>query len=436
MQFGPKIVRDGMVLCIDAASATVFPRTPVSSGLVMWMDASDAGTFTYSSGTTVSQWNDKSGSGYHMTVTPGFTGPARNTRLNNIPVLNFSTSQSLRNTSINLATSAYTVFIVSRYSSLSGLVQRVLTSVNNNWLLGHWNNYYNQYFAEGWVQYLGYAGDTTWRMYMGDWSGSGTDLANLYSNGTIITSNSTGASAGPNGLGINANEPSSCQVAEILVYNKVLSTTERKSVHTYLSRKWGLSNPDYIIYDESANGNNGSFENGAILSSTNGGVISLDGTNDCVVINSNALILSPLTYTKIAWFYPTSFSTANNIISGGNVVQHAFWLAGSNKLYAGHANPFTTIGSNTTLSLNTWYCGAVTFSSTAGWVLYLNGRQENTNASTTQWGAGNGELLIGAYGTGLNVFTGRIACASVYNRVLSASEILQNFNALRGRFGI
>lgn len=435
MQYGPKIVRNGMVFCIDAASATVFPRTPISSGLVMWMDASDAGTFTYSSGTTVSQWNDKSGSGYHMTVTPGYSGPARNSRLNNLPVLSFSTVNSLRNTSINLATSAYTVFIVSRYSSLSGLVQRVLTSVNNNWLLGHWSNYYNQYYAEGWVQYLGYAGDTTWRMYMGDWSGSGTDLANLYSNGTIIASNSAGASAGPNGLGINANEPSSCQVAEILVYNKVLSSLERKSVHTYLSRKWGLSNPDYIIYDESASGNNGSFENGAILNSTNGGVISLDGSNDCVVINNNASILSTTAYTKIAWFYATSFGTGNNIISGGNSGQHAFWLAGGNKLNAGHNGSWTTVVSNTTLSLNTWYFGAVTFNTSTGWVLYLNGIQENTSASTTTF-TGNGEILVGAYSTGANVFTGRIACASVYNRVLSASEILQNFNALRGRFGV
>jgi hypothetical protein len=33
-------------------------------------------------------------------------------------------------------------------------------------------------------------------------------------------------------------------------------------------------------------------------------------------------------------------------------------------------------------------------------------------------------------------FGGKIAQASVYNRVLTASEIQQNFNALRGRFGI
>jgi hypothetical protein len=44
--------------------------------------------------------------------------------------------------------------------------------------------------------------------------------------------------------------------------------------------------------------------------------------------------------------------------------------------------------------------------------------------------------LIGAYSTGGNVFTGRIAKALVYNRVLTAQEIKTNFEATRGRYGI
>jgi hypothetical protein len=45
-------------------------------------------------------------------------------------------------------------------------------------------------------------------------------------------------------------------------------------------------------------------------------------------------------------------------------------------------------------------------------------------------------LLIGAFSTGSNVFTGRIANVLVYNRVLTDAEIKQNFEALRGRYGI
>ena len=88
--------------------------------------------------------------------------------------------------------------------------------------------------------------------------------------------------------------------------------------------------------------------------------------------------------------------------------------------------------STTTLSLNTWYCGAVTFNTTNGWRLYLNGTQEATSVSTTAF-TGTGDIQLGRYQTGNN-YTGRIAIAQVYNRVLSGAEILQNYNAQKSRF--
>lgn len=187
--------------------------------------------------------------------------------------------------------------------------------------------------------------------------------------------------------------------------------------------------------DLSGNGNTGALTNSPTFNSSNGGSIAFDGTNQCVVVNSNASILSTTTYTKVAWFYATSFATGNNIISGGNSGQHAFWLAGGNKLNAGHNGNWNTVVSTTTLSLNTWYFGAVTFNTTTGWILYLNGVSENTNVSTTTF-TGNGEILLAAYSTGANVFTGRIACGLVYNRVLSSSEIFQNYNVTKTRFGL
>jgi hypothetical protein len=432
MKMGGRIPTDGLILYFDPGFENSFIKNalPITSGLVMWMDAADDNSFTYSSGTTVSQWNDKSGSGYHMT--PVTNGPTRSTTLNSKSVVAFTTTQNLRNTSIDLRSSAYTVFLVGRYSSSPA--ERILTAIYNNWLLGTWQGWVNQYYAEGWVQYQTYFADTTWRMYMGDWSGPLTDQANFYGSGASIVANSTAASAGPWGLGMNSGEPSSSEIAEILVYNKVLSTAERRLIHTYLANKWALtSNSEGIIYDLSGRNNTGIFSGGYSFNSSNVGSIVLDGSNDCIVVNDNASILSSTAYTKIAWFYATSFWTGNNIISGGNSGQHAFWLAGANKLNAGHNSSWSTVVSNTTLSLNTWYCGAVTFSTSTGWVLYLNGIQENTSASTTAF-TGNGEILVGAFSTGANVFTGRIANVLVYNRVLSAAEILQFFNTTKSRF--
>jgi len=186
-------------------------------------------------------------------------------------------------------------------------------------------------------------------------------------------------------------------------------------------------------YDLSGNNYNGALIGGPTFNSSNGGSITFNGSN-YIDINSGASILSNVNYTKIAWFYITNLDTSNNIISGGNTGQHAFWTAGTNKLNAGHNGNWSTVVSTTTLVTNTWYCGAVTFDTTNGWKLYVNGAQEATSASTTTF-TGTGDIQIGRYQAGNN-YTGRIAITQIYNRVLSASEILQNFNSQKSRFGL
>jgi hypothetical protein len=187
-----------------------------------------------------------------------------------------------------------------------------------------------------------------------------------------------------------------------------------------------------IWYDLSYSGNNGTLINGPTYSSDNGGSIVFDGVDDYVIVNSGANILSNVNYTKTAWFYVTNFATANNIISSNGGGQHAFWLASGNKLNAGHNGAWSTVVSTTTLSLNTWYFGAVTFSTTSGWKLYLNGVQESTSVNTTTF-TGIGDLSVGSYWSN-NFFTGRISIGQIYNRILSASEILQNYDAQKSRY--
>jgi hypothetical protein len=268
LQYSPKIVTDSLVMCLDPSQNKSYPTDlPVKNGLVMWMDAADDTTFSYSSGTTVSQWRDKSGFNYHMV--PVSAGPTRNAFLNSRKVIACTTSQQIWNSSINLSTSIYTIFGVTRLTGTTNnrvLTTQYVASAGGNWLLGHWGGYVNQYYAEGWVAGpYGTAANTAWNIFMGDWSGSSTDLANLYTNGTAIATNSNGASAGPIGLGINVNsETSTCEAAEIVVFNRVLSATERKQVHTYLGQKWGISNTDRSIIDLAGNDDNGLFGNGTV----------------------------------------------------------------------------------------------------------------------------------------------------------------------------
>jgi len=188
------------------------------------------------------------------------------------------------------------------------------------------------------------------------------------------------------------------------------------------------------IYDLSGFGNTGTLTNGPTFSALNGGSLVLDGSNDYVSVNNNANILPYTAYTKIAYIYISNFSTVNNIISGGFSGQHAFWMFATNKLNAGHNGAWNTVVGATSLSLNTWYFAAVTYNNSTGWKLYLNGVEDGTSASTTTF-TGNQEIVIGAYSSGNN-FTGRITNVLVYNRALSATEIMQNYNATKGRFGL
>ena len=216
-------------------------------------------------------------------------------------------------------------------------------------------------------------------------------------------------------------------------YNSVI-VTNGLLVYLDAANARSYSGSGITANDLSGTGNTATLVNGPTYNSSNLGSIVLDGTNDYINVNSLANILPYTAYTKTAYFYVTSFSTANNIISGGFSGQHAFWLQASNKLYAGHNGAWTTVTGNTTLSLNTWYFGAVTYSNTSGWKLYLNGREDGTSADTTTF-TGNQEIVIGAYSTGNN-FTGRISYVQVYNRALTATEILQNYNATKRRYGL
>lgn len=186
--------------------------------------------------------------------------------------------------------------------------------------------------------------------------------------------------------------------------------------------------------DLSGNGNNATLYNTPTYTNNNIHTFNFDETNDYAKVD-NTSILSTSSYTKIAWFRPES-STANIISGGGGDGQHAFWMAGTdNTLAAGHNGSWTTVQYSPGTMLNKWWMGAVTFNTSSGWVLYLNGIEVDTDVSTTTFTLGN-TVRVGAYQDAANLFDGDIPIVKIYNRVLTASEVLQNYNATKGRFGL
>lgn len=157
---------------------------------------------------------------------------------------------------------------------------------------------------------------------------------------------------------------------------------------------------------------------------------------------SGTNVLPTTAYTKSVWFHINAYAD-NNIVSSG-AGGHFMFMAGAayTKLYCGHAN-WNTLGgtyldypSTATINLNTWYYAVLTFNTTDGMVLYLNGTQDSTYTARKNAHAGNGSTNLACFNPGGNLLNGRIAQVHCYNRALTAAEVTQNFNTYKARYGL
>ena len=95
------------------------------------------------------------------------------------------------------------------------------------------------------------------------------------------------------------------------------------------------------------------------------------------------------------------------------------------------------------MSINTWYHIAATLnpSSLEECKLYINGESVSGSSVNDQiagptTSSGAYPLVLGNAIQGGSAHTGSIAQIAVYNRVLSPSEIKQNYEVTRRRFGL
>ena len=147
-------------------------------------------------------------------------------------------------------------------------------------------------------------------------------------------------------------------------------------------------------------------------------------------------VLTTTSYTKSVWFYLNSYSPNNNLVSsysGG----HFMFMATTNKIYSGHANwgYYLAYPSTATISLSTWYNATLTFNTTDGMTLYINGVQDSTYTADKNAHGGDSSTDIASFG-GSNLLDGRISKVYCYNRSLTADEVLQNFNSDKSQFGL
>lgn len=134
----------------------------------------------------------------------------------------------------------HTIIGASRYITGSG--GRMISSLNNNWLLGQWSNYVDPFYSEGWVNYASIGNDQMWRIYA-ETGDTVNDIWSFYINGRLVISNN-GGSQGPNGLQIGGygglNELTDGHCGFVMAYNRVLTAAEIYQVFDAHRGRFGL----------------------------------------------------------------------------------------------------------------------------------------------------------------------------------------------------
>jgi hypothetical protein len=186
-------------------------------------------------------------------------------------------------------------------------------------------------------------------------------------------------------------------------------------------------------FDKSGFGNNGTLTNGPTFNTGSGGSIVFDGVDDYVSAPSSLYVDN---FTLNAWVYKTT-SGIQNIIAKGNVsFQLNFYLRiAGNSGFFGASGGFTEI-TIADLTLNTWNNTVLTYDKN-NLRYFLNGVFINQVSATNTPTSSSSNTIIGRLGDfNGQYWTGRIASTSIYNRALSPSEVLQNYNATKARFGL
>lgn len=199
--------------------------------------------------------------------------------------------------------------------------------------------------------------------------------------------------------------------------------------------------------DLSSGGNNGTLQSGPVFNSSNGGSIQFDGVNQWVDFQNNPnlyfLNLSP--YTLSVWVNITSATTGifHGLINreyGSPRNGYNLWfyrdpttIAIASERWAGTGQKVTFVSIPFSQCFNVWNQFTVTFDG-ATLRFYLNGAFAHSASANGNITNTSGVLQIARRQT--DFANCKISNVSIYSRELSATEIQQNYNATKTRFGL
>lgn len=251
------------------------------------------------------------------------------------------------------------------------------------------------------------------------------------------------------------------KIATTSIYNKALTDAEILQNYNNSKRRYSLQDNLVLHYDPSMtksypgsgislfdltdNGLTGTMSNITFSNPA----FTYNGSSSQVSIPDNAL-LEPGTgnWTMEAWFKPTQFTASTQTVLGkfGNggtasIISYAMRQINGN-IRADFSNGTTAFTSNDyAISLNTWVHMVYVWDRTNSMLhTYSNGVLKQSRAISISGGIRNGttNLFIGSYNGGeySQYYKGQIGKVRLYNKALTASEVLNNFNLSKDLYGL
>jgi len=207
-----------------------------------------------------------------------------------------------------------------------------------------------------------------------------------------------------------------------------LVSYENGSTTTYDMVK-GDESDGYGSYDS-----NGTLTNGVLFDENSGGAWDFDGSNDYISFGTQAFQYQhDDAFSLEVWINPEAVSGFKHLIG---VTYASYRLAHSGTSLSFRLDANNLIAAGGTLETGKWTHVIATYNPTTKTAkVYQNGTQVASSTDLTADWTSQGTDFRLASSPGENYyFDGKIAIGRVYNKTLSAGEVLQNYNAQKARF--
>jgi hypothetical protein len=437
------------------------------SGVTQYFDFSKQSSYP-GTGTNL---NDVSGNGYNDTITDA----AQVKYIDGVKCLDCSTGAQINGDTSNSPTlgNNYTIFTWARViSSTAGFRTLLRTFDDDHPLLvesgGNTIGYYDNNgggfiasslsvstlgLADRWVLYtiVGSSG-TQQTFYINQGTSNSTVSANATGEKMDDICNHSGQIFGPVGSCVVYNNQSFTQAQVAQYFNATKQYYGYTPDNVYgngLSMYYNAGNPisypgtGTTLYNLVGIGSNMVLYNGPTFSTSYGGVIQMDATDDYARVTSPNIILGTNPRTAILWFYATT-SQYGCIYGFGNS-PNGTPTYGSMELW-NYADPLSlhyaggSISSGLNLSTNTnkWLMCALRFDGTNASIRIIDNGTVYSNSAAVPLNtySANYSINKSAYANEGGGMGGYIGISATYIRSLSDGEVTNFYNETKSRYGL